>query len=138
MHPLRRIVDNDNIMSVRNNELLKDEDITGVYTSISQAQDIIGVCRLVNYCSSHDLYDGYADSEFFKVNFTSLLKHGTIEFRQHQGTTKTDRMIRWTEFVLKFIEYAIVSPAENVTMPGQKSEDLVKALETVGYHLTSV
>lgn len=32
-------------------------------------------------------YDDYRDSKLFKVNFTFLMKCGTIEFWQYSGTT---------------------------------------------------
>ena len=43
-------------------------------------------------------YDGYGDGKLFKVNFTSLVKRGTIEFRQPGGTTDVTTINRLIRF----------------------------------------
>jgi gamma-glutamylcyclotransferase (GGCT)/AIG2-like uncharacterized protein YtfP len=53
------------------------------------------------------LFDGYADTKLFKVNFTSLSKCGTVEFRQHDGTTEYDEVDNWIKLVLQFCSVAI-------------------------------
>lgn len=39
-----------------------------------------------------------------KVNLTAYLRHGTIEFRQHSGSTNGDKITNWVRFVLQFVE----------------------------------
>ena len=34
-------------------------------------------------------------SRFYKVNFESLVRHNTVEFRQHAGTTDAEKIINW-------------------------------------------
>ncbi len=34
-------------------------------------------------------------SRYYKVNFESLVRHGTVEFRQHSGTIDSDKIINW-------------------------------------------
>lgn len=41
---------------------------------------------------------------YFKVNLQSLHTHGTIEFRQHQGTINSQTIINWVLFVTQFVE----------------------------------
>jgi len=53
------------------------------------------------------IFDGYSDSKLFKVNFTSLAKCGTIEFRQHGGTTDDSEIIMWINLLLRFCSSAI-------------------------------
>ncbi|KAK3349183.1 putative amidoligase enzyme-domain-containing protein [Lasiosphaeria hispida] len=79
-HPAHRRHDNDNIESVRNNVLIRDSSLAHVYSMIQEADTIK------------------------RVNFTSLEKHGTIEFRQHEGTIDAEIIITWARFVLKFVE----------------------------------
>ena len=45
------------------------------------------------------LYDRYT-----KVNFQAYQRHGTIEFRQHQGTVDADKIINWVEYVFAFVD----------------------------------
>ncbi|KAI0121254.1 putative amidoligase [Xylariales sp. AK1849] len=127
-HPLHRSQDNENIMSNRKNELLDSLSVEEIYNTIRSANNIVDVCKITNYCSDGIIYDGYSDSRFFKVNFTSLQKHDTIEFRQHEGTTDPREMILWIRFLLKFVNFALEAPFESVTAPGEDFEDLVQLI----------
>ena len=53
----------------------------------------------------------YANDRYQKLNLCSLTRYGTIEFRQHSGTTDPDKIVNWVLFLEKFIE-ASVGPAE--------------------------
>jgi hypothetical protein len=44
---------------------------------------------------------------YYKVNLCSLSEHGTIEFRQHGGTTKASKIINWVKFLVGFIDKSI-------------------------------
>jgi hypothetical protein len=48
-------------------------------------------------------------SRFRKLNFQSLLRQPTIEFRQHAGTVETDKVINWVRLCLAFVERSKVS-----------------------------
>ena len=52
-------------------------------------------------------FDGYGDSKLFKVNFTSLVKCGTIEFRQHGGTTDVTEINMWINLLIRFCSVAV-------------------------------
>ena len=41
---------------------------------------------------------------YFKVNLQSLLRHGTIEFRQHSGTVNAAKIVNWVRFLAAFID----------------------------------
>lgn len=48
-------------------------------------------------------------SRYFKLNITNLTGgrgHGTIEFRQHQGTFEAVKSLRWVELLQRFVENA--------------------------------
>lgn len=41
---------------------------------------------------------------YFKLNLCSYLRHGTVEFRQHAGTTNGEKIVNWIKFCLNFVE----------------------------------
>jgi len=46
---------------------------------------------------------------YHKVNLEALARHGSIEFRQHSGTTDADKIINWVVLVIGFVEASIQS-----------------------------
>ena len=52
-------------------------------------------------------YDGFGESKLFKVNFTSLYKCGTIEFRHLGATTNATRIIEWIHLIIRFCSIAL-------------------------------
>jgi hypothetical protein len=48
--------------------------------------------------------DGYA--RYFAYNFTSLRRHGTIEFRQHKGSVDEEEIMKWVEFCTSLFKFA--------------------------------
>ena len=50
---------------------------------------------------------GYEDSKLFKVHFTSLPKCGTLEFRQHGGTTDITEINMWINLLIRFCSIAV-------------------------------
>lgn len=45
-------------------------------------------------------------SRYYKVNPMSINRHGTIEFRQHQGTTDYEKISNWVRFCAKLVEWS--------------------------------
>lgn len=45
-------------------------------------------------------------TRYRKVNAESYLRHKTIEFRQHSGTTEYEKMANWINFLRKLIQYS--------------------------------
>ncbi|KAF5979619.1 hypothetical protein FBULB1_5641 [Fusarium bulbicola] len=123
-HTAHRSEENEYIMSNRQNPALKNLNISQVYDRIGASCSIEDICKLVNHCPGETNYDGYHDSRFFKVNFTSLQKHDTIEFRQHEGTVHGKQMIKWIKFITKFVSFAISAPMNIITSPGESFEHL--------------
>ena len=41
----------------------------------------------------------------FQVNMVPLRKYGTLEFRAHSGTYDHERIARWVQFVIAFVEH---------------------------------
>ena len=73
--------------------------------------------------------DGYGTSRYHKLNFESLLRHGTIEFRQHQGTVDGAKITNWVKLVGRFIECAVAAKTIHKIGEG-KFENLLKVLPT--------
>lgn len=60
---------------------------------LSQAQDAVRV-------------NGILGSRYYKVNPQSYLRHKTIEFRQHQGTTNYKKIQMWVSFCIKLVNWS--------------------------------
>lgn len=45
-------------------------------------------------------------TRYVKVNFQSYVKYGTIEFRQHSGTTEFDKMYNWILLTQQIVDMA--------------------------------
>lgn len=43
-------------------------------------------------------------TRYLKVNLESLMRHGTIEFRQHSGTVNAAKIANWVRFLAGFID----------------------------------
>lgn len=43
-------------------------------------------------------------SRYYRVNFLSYLRHGSIEFRQHSGSVNAEAIENWVRFVIGFVE----------------------------------
>ncbi|MDR1562274.1 MAG: amidoligase family protein [Dysgonamonadaceae bacterium] len=48
----------------------------------------------------------FRSDRYFKLNPVSYLRHNTLEFRQHQGTTDPDKIAMWLRFVILLIEFS--------------------------------
>jgi hypothetical protein len=55
------------------------------------------------------------NGRYHKLNLCALLRHGTVEFRQHGGTTEAEKIINWVRLVVDFADEAAnatrISPA---------------------------
>lgn len=47
---------------------------------------------------------------FFKLNVLAYLRHGTVEFRHHSGSTNGEKIVNWIKFCLNFVEKSRVEP----------------------------
>lgn len=103
------LIENEDIASNRKNDLVRDRNDAEIIEMISAADTLVDVIGIVCYEPQKD-YGGYGESKIFKVNFTSLCKCGTIEFRQHIATIDEKQLCRWIRFVTLFVEMALVTP----------------------------
>lgn len=54
----------------------------------------------------------YNGTRYRKVNAESYLRHKTVEFRQHSGTTDYEKISKWINFLRKLIQYSFDSEIE--------------------------
>ena len=97
-----------------------DEDwAKQIIQDIPNVEDLEDVQMLVN-----------PRDRYHKINFRTYQK-GTIEFRQHQGTTYYKDIIQWKNFVTAFVEYARRNdfPATNTR------DDLHELIHNLAEHL---
>jgi hypothetical protein len=87
------------------------------FQAIDDAETQGEILALVNFHSSND-YDGYSKSRGYKVNFTSLNKFGTIEFRKHKATLNVTRIKCWIEFLVAFFFAAISFGDDDIVRMG--------------------
>jgi hypothetical protein len=59
------------------------------FAKLATATSIQGLTRIMNS-------DGYSgSSRYHKLNLESMVRHGTVEFRQHSGTVSGLKMVNW-------------------------------------------
>ena len=59
--------------------------------------------ELINLISPH---------KFFKYNFNSLKRYGTVEFRQADASIGTDQAVQWINLVVRFVTAAVEATPE--------------------------
>jgi len=73
--------------------------------------------------TARNAYDGYGESKLFKVNFTSLTKCGTIEFRQMGSITDHAKIIHWIRFIIKFCALDVNEPSAEEIVEHEAEEE---------------
>ncbi|MBR1732821.1 MAG: amidoligase family protein, partial [Alloprevotella sp.] len=60
-----------------------------------------------------DVRDVMNNDRYHSVNPIAYSAHGTIEFRQHQGTTNFTKIKNWVSFLAKLVAYSTENVIEN-------------------------
>merc|ERR1712151_1444148 len=47
----------------------------------------------------------YPWQRYYQLNLAPLIRFGSIEFRAHSATYDEERVLRWTKFLLAFVEH---------------------------------
>lgn len=86
----------------------KYEDAFDARIHSNRRKDRNHYCRTMKWadCDPRDSNVAYDSSRYVKLNTHSFTQHGTIEFRHHHGTLKSDEVINWVKTCLIFIQYA--------------------------------
>lgn len=62
---------------------------------------------LIEYKDSKEgIAELFDDCRYYKVNPVAYIRHNTIEFRQHSGTTDFTKMQKWIEFLKSLIAFS--------------------------------
>lgn len=69
-------------------------------------RSMAGYVEAVKRTRSMDDLQGVLNTRYTKLNLTAFWRHGTVEFRQHSGTTEFDKMINWVKLCLRMVEAA--------------------------------
>lgn len=92
----------------------KFEPVIDTFVAPSRRGNANSYCRKVelNACieragDMHTLFRAYNNgSRYAKLNLQSYWRHGTVEFRQHQGTTDARKVTNWVIFCLRMVSHA--------------------------------
>ena len=57
----------------------------------------------------------YGSNRFRKLNLEAFAAHGTVEFRQHQGTTNASKIENWIRFCLRMVAHAAQNTERETT-----------------------
>ena len=91
--------------SVRHNGFLGPGTNKQVNDYIGACEDMDELMACTNPITSED-----PAGRYYKLNLRTGNKN-TIEFRAHSGTTDTEKLKRWINFVVAFVENSALSPA---------------------------
>ncbi|KAL6304656.1 putative amidoligase [Sparassis latifolia] len=121
LHPAHRSaghgITNTMLRSNRSNLFFVDYETSEVLAHILSARDVKQLT-----CMMNPALDDLLDSDNkpmnymrdYKVNFVSVSKYGTIEFRQHEGTIDPAVVCAWADFLLALIRYAMELSAKTM------------------------
>lgn len=71
-------------------------------------------------------------TRYVKLNLQSFQRHGTVEFRQHSGTTEADKMLNWMALTQEMVGVAMnetVSIPKDASKMSQKWFDFKKVIK---------
>lgn len=94
---------------------------------LRRAETIQSVGTVV--CGSYG--PGYHHSRYHKLNTSAYATHGTIEFRQHQGTVDAEKACHWVRLVTGFVAVAFSAPDVNDTTDAP-FEQLMRMTDAAG------
>lgn len=61
---------------------------------------------LKNARTFEDVREALDNDRYYKINCMSWIRHHTIEFRQHQGSTDYNKISYWAKFCLKLVHWS--------------------------------
>ena len=102
----------------------KIESLIDSFLPLSRRSNNTQVCRSFanksfNNCETKEDVMHNLGSRYFKVNAESYLRHQTIEFRQHSGTTDYTKILNWINFLRKLIQFSFDSDIQECNSIGE-------------------
>lgn len=99
------------------------------HPDIDAARDLDGVRSAYH---RHRPGNTYGEARYRKLNLEAYLRHGTVEFRQHQGTTNPQKVENWVRLCCRMVAYAqTVATARSAASESAASESASAAPTTV-------
>lgn len=99
------------------------EAIIDSFMPNSRRRNNNGYCRsIANYprleaaifaCNSIEDIRALFGSRYYKINAEAYMRHKTVEFRQHSGTTDYEKISMWVAFLQKLLAYSKHNTIEN-------------------------
>lgn len=89
---LEKVIDTFMALSRRANNSQWCKSLQGI--DFSQCQNKTDICYVMDF------------NRYYKVNACSYERHGTIEFRQHQGSTDFEKISNWVNFCAKLVAWS--------------------------------
>lgn len=92
--------------------------------------------RTKKYNDKNEMINGQG-SRYFKLNLQSILRHGTIEFRQHSGTTDAQKITNWVILTQLMMTKAKGQNINSKKMENKKSDNydtIVALMWTLGLY----
>lgn len=83
--------------SYKNNESLIDSIMP--YSRRNDINGMIDSLKYIDFGEWSEIIndDGDGSNRYYKINYQSIVRHGTIEFRHHSGTLNPTKIINWIE-----------------------------------------
>jgi hypothetical protein len=81
------------------------------YCQTLQGVDMDRLLKQTNINGIRNIYGG----RYHKLNLDSYITHGTVEFRQHQGTIDADKIINWIKLTQAMVQRAVDRPVRKGT-----------------------
>ncbi len=97
VQPDRRGDENSHAMSTR-----RDVDIEALVEELEEAETVEDI--------SNQLFPGVNQTHELKMNVDAFIKHGTVEFRQHEGTLEEEEVEHWVRLTQAFVDHSVDSP----------------------------
>lgn len=93
--------------------------------ALDRARTVRDVLDITSGHRRRSAYDTAHGGRYYKLNLNSYFRHGTVEFRQHQGTLDATKAEMWVRFCLKMVAAA----AKTDVLTATDLETLLHALE---------
>lgn len=99
--------------------------IESKFAALDAAANLRDVANVMN--GGFDERNHYTHHRYYSLNFQSYASHGTIEFRQHAGTTEATKAVEWVKLVVGFVARATeLDAVKNDATPATLDELLRK------------
>lgn len=90
-------------------------------------ENVAAAFAKVNACESiYQLRNLLSRNRYHKLNLESLVRHGTVEFRQHSGTVEHDKALAWVALAVGLVDGVT---AYKSIRPDVKQGDIEKLLQ---------